>query len=77
MQTRQPKIQSQLIIQLQHRHEGLLRHIHLAHGLHALLAFGLFLEQFLLAGDITAIALSQHILTNRTDAGGRNDSTSN
>ena len=51
------------IIQLQHRHEGLLRHIHLTHGLHSLLTLGLLLQQFLLAGDITAIALGQHILS--------------
>ena len=36
------------IIELQHCHEGLLRHIHLAHRLHALLALGLLLQQFLL-----------------------------
>jgi len=37
------------IIQLQNSHEGFLGHVHLAHGLHPLLAFGLFLQQFLLS----------------------------
>ena len=36
------------IIQLQHRHEGFLGHIQLAHGLHPLLVLGLLLQQFLL-----------------------------
>ena len=36
------------IIQLQHRHEGLLGHIHLAHSLHPLLALSLLLQQFFL-----------------------------
>jgi len=55
-------------IQLQHRHEGFLRNIHLAHRLHSLLAFGLFLQQLLLARNITSVALGQHVFAHRTDA---------
>ena len=36
------------VVQLQHRHEGFLRHINLAHRLHPLLTLCLFLQQFLL-----------------------------
>ena len=61
------------IIELEHGHEGLLGHIHFAHGLHPLLALGLLLQKFLLPGDVAAIALGQHILTDGTDAGGGND----
>ena len=38
----------------------------------ALLAFGLLLQQFLLAADITAITLGQHILADGADAFTRN-----
>ena len=33
-----------LLVELEHGHEGLLGHIHLAHGLHAFFALGLFLQ---------------------------------
>ena len=62
------KLKSRCLIQLQHCHKCLLRHIHLTHRLHPLLPFCLFLQQFLLTRNITAIALRKHILTNRTDA---------
>ena len=42
------RIRNLLIIQLQHRHEGFLGNIHLAHRLHPLLTLRLFLQQFLL-----------------------------
>ncbi len=33
-----------LLIELEYGHKGLLRHVHLTHGLHALLTLGLFLQ---------------------------------
>src|SRR3954447_16484249 len=45
--------------------ERLLRHLDAAHHLHPLLAFLLLLEQLALAGDVTAVALGQHVLADR------------
>jgi hypothetical protein len=44
-----------LIIQLQHRHERAFRDLHIAHRLHALLAFLLFFEELALTADVAAI----------------------
>src|ERR1700677_2744196 len=50
-----------VVTQAQRRDEGLLGHLHPADVLHLLLALLLLLEQFALAGDVTAVALGQHI----------------
>src|SRR5262247_2473353 len=42
--------------------EGLLRHFHLAHLLHALLTLLLLLEELALARDVAAVALGGHVL---------------
>ena len=46
-------------------HERFLRNVHRPHRLHALFALSLLLEQFLLPGNITAIALRKHVLAHR------------
>src|SRR5688572_17749837 len=60
-------------IQFQHGHEGFLWNFHVTHHLEALLALLLFLKQFLLAGDITAITFGEHILACGLDVGARDD----
>src|SRR5690606_12623386 len=57
----------------QHGEEGLLRNFHVAHLLHALLAFLLLLEQLLLARDVAAIALGEHVFAQRLDRLARDD----
>src|SRR3954469_271456 len=47
--------------------EGLLGDLDPADHLHPLLAFLLLLEQLALAGDVTAVALGQHVLADRPD----------
>src|SRR5690606_4782536 len=51
-----------LAVHLQHRQEGLLRDLHAADLLHALLAFLLLLQKLLLARDVATVALGQHVL---------------
>src|SRR5690625_5969428 len=51
----------------QGRHERLLWHLHPADVLHPLLAFLLPLQQFAFPGDVTAIALGQHVLADGAD----------
>src|SRR3954462_7975682 len=51
----------------QGRDEGFLRHLDAPDDLHPLLAFLLPFEQLAFAGDVTAVALSQHILADRAD----------
>src|ERR1700733_11402697 len=53
--------------------ERLLRHLDAADGLHPLLAFLLLLQQFALAGDVTAVALRQHVFADRSNVLPRND----
>src|SRR5688500_11538500 len=62
-----------LVVDLQHGEEGLLRDLHTADLLHALLAFLLFLEQLLLARRVAAVALRQHVLAHRLDRRARDD----
>ena len=57
-----------LLVYLQNSHEGLLRHLHVADGLHALLAGLLLLQKLALAGDIAAVALGQHIFPHGPDS---------
>ena len=47
--------------------EGLLRHLDPADHLHPLLALLLLLQQLALAGDVTAVALREHVLADRPD----------
>src|SRR5271156_6277678 len=53
--------------------ERLLWHVDAADRLHPLLAFLLLLQQFALAGDVTAVALGQHVLSDRANVLARND----
>src|SRR5262245_21899132 len=55
------------LIGFQYCQEGLLRDLDHAHLLHALLALGLLLQQFALAGDVAAITLGRHVLAHRRD----------
>src|SRR6188768_550196 len=54
-----------LLPDLEHRQERLLRDLHLADALHALLAFFLLLEQLALARDVATVALREHVLPER------------
>ena len=56
-----------VFIQLQHGHKGLGGDRHRTKGTHSLLAFLLLLQQLLLSGDVTAVALGQNILTQSLD----------
>src|ERR1700728_1063464 len=53
--------------------ERLLRHVDAADGLHPLFAFLLLLQQFALAGDVTAVALGQHVFADRANILARNN----
>src|SRR3984885_10291791 len=53
--------------------ERLLRHVDTTDGLHPLFAFLLLLKQFALAGDVTAVALGQHVFADRANVLARND----
>ena len=55
----------QFFFKPQDGHEGILGDFHTADHLHAAFALLLFLEQFLLAGDIAAVTLGQHVLAQR------------
>ena len=55
-------LRQQLVVGLYDCHEGLLRHVDLAHRPHALLALGLFLQQLLLPADVSSVALGEDIL---------------
>src|SRR5512142_941168 len=55
------------LVNLQHRQECLLRDLHGAHLLHALLSFFLFFKQLALARDVAAVALGEHVLAQRPD----------
>ena len=54
-------------IQLKHSHEGGLRHFDISYLTHTLLALLLLLQQLALTGDVTAVALGQHVLTHGLD----------
>ena len=53
---------------LEHLDEGLLRDVHLADGLHALLALLLLFEELSFAGDVAAVAFGRDVLAKRADA---------
>src|SRR3954467_551938 len=50
------------LVQVEHGQKCLLRDLDTAHGLHALLALLLLLEQLALARDVAAVALREHVL---------------
>ena len=49
------------------RHEGFLRHFHITHLTHPLLAFLLLFQKLFLTADIAAIAFCKHVLAHRLD----------
>src|SRR5208337_1840627 len=51
-----------LFTHAQYRQKRLLRNVHFANSLHALLAFLLFFQQFAFARDVAAVALGEHVL---------------
>ncbi len=53
------------LVHPEHRQECLLRDLHRADPLHALLAFLLLLEQLALAGDVATVALGEDVLAHR------------
>src|SRR5574340_408130 len=66
-------VRASLAARLQHGQERLLRDLDAADGLHPLLAGLLLLEELLLAGDVTAVALGEHVLPERLDRLARDD----
>src|SRR5690606_19868591 len=56
-----------LSVELKYCQESLLRHLHVANLAHSLLALLLFLKQFSLPGDVTAVAFCGHILADCLD----------
>ena len=56
-----------VFVQLQNGHEGFAGHGNGTEGTHPLLAFLLLLQQLLLTGDVAAVALGQHVLTDGLD----------
>src|SRR5205814_9978513 len=56
-----------LVADPEHREEGLLRALHRAHHLRALLALLLLLEQIALSGGVSAVAVGEHVLALRLD----------
>ncbi len=51
-----------IVAERKHGEERLLRHFDRADALHALLSFFLLFEEFAFAGDVTAVALGEHVL---------------
>ena len=49
-------------VELQYCHESRLWHLHIAYLPHAFLALFLLLQQLALTGDVTSVALGQHVL---------------
>src|SRR5690606_31872171 len=70
---RRAEISALILIHFQRRNESLLRDFHLSEFAHFLLAGLLLLEQLALAGDVTAVALGQHVLPKGTDGFARNN----
>src|SRR5439155_3198318 len=64
---------SRLVADPKNREEGLLRDLHRSHHFHALLAFLLLLEQLPLAGDVSSVALREHVLPFRLHGLARHD----
>ena len=66
-----------IAVQLKHSHEGFRRHLHRAQVAHLFLTFLLLFQQLLLTGNITAVALSQHVLTHGLHRLAGDDTTAN
>src|SRR5437870_3683094 len=64
---------SRLVTDPKDGQEGLLRDLDRSHHLHALLALLLLLEELPLAGDVTAVALREHVLALRLHGLARDD----
>src|SRR5687768_17080309 len=64
---RRPRSSLPLLVEVEHREERLLRHLHPADLLHALLALLLLLEELALPRDVAAVALREHVLATRLD----------
>src|SRR5919201_391692 len=62
-----------LLAQLEHRKEGLLRHLHAPDLLHAPLALLLLLQELALARDVAAVALGGDVLAEGLDGLARDD----
>ena len=60
-------------VEFQHCHESALGHLHVADLPHALLALLLLLEELALTGNISAVALGQHVLAHCLDGLAGND----
>src|SRR3954464_12673739 len=60
-------------VDLQHREKRLLRNLDRPDLLHALFSFLLLFEELAFARDVAAIALREHVLAQRLDAGARYD----
>ena len=58
-----PVFYALFLLCLQHGKEGRLWQLHVTHHLHALLSFLLLFQKLALAGDVAAVALGQHVLT--------------
>src|SRR4051812_47100737 len=59
------------LVNLEDGEEGFLRNLYGAYLLHPLFSFLLFLEQLALARDVAAIALREHVLSQRLHRGAR------
>src|SRR4029453_5766154 len=64
---RTPSLPLPVAVEVEHREERLLRHLDAAYLLHTLLALLLLLEELPLAGDVTAVALCENVLSLRLD----------
>src|SRR6476659_10000737 len=62
-----------LLVEAEDGHEGFLRDVHVADALHALLAFGLLLEELALSADVAAVAFREDVLAHRADGLARDD----
>src|SRR5688572_5461285 len=60
-------------LSLKHLDESFLRDLDAAEGFHAFLTFFLFLEQFALTRDVTAVALRGNVFAHRADCFARDD----
>ena len=56
-----------IVVQLENCHECFLRHFNRAEVTHSLFALFLLFQQFLLTGNIAAVALGKHVLTQSLD----------
>ena len=62
-----------IVAEREYGEECFLRHFHGADALHTLLAFFLLFEELALTGDVTAVALGEHVLTHCLHGGAADD----